>query len=79
VENVIQALARIIVGEQMIKIGEKYRPALTVHDAAVIVAPKAEADQAMEYVMNVMNTPPVWGQSLPVACEAGMGESYGEC
>lgn len=79
VENVIQALARIIVGEQMIKIGEKYRPALTVHDAAVIVAPKAEADQAMEYVMNVMNTPPVWGTTLPVACEAGMGDSYGEC
>ena len=79
VENVIQALARIIVGEQMIKIGEKYRPALTVHDAAVIVAPKAEAKQAMEYVMNVMNTPPVWGTTLPVACEAGMGDSYGEC
>ena len=79
VENVIQALARIIVGEQMIKIGEKYRPALTVHDAAVIVAPKAEAEQAMEYVMSVMNTPPVWGNSLPVACEAGMGETYGDC
>jgi len=79
VENVIQALARIIVGEQMIKIGEKYRPALTVHDAAVIVAPTPEAEQAMDYVMSVMNTPPVWGSSLPVACEAGMGESYGEC
>ena len=79
VENVIQALARIIVGEQMIKIGEKYRPALTVHDAAVIVAPKAEAEQAKEYVMNVMNTPPEWGTSLPVACEAGMGETYGDC
>lgn len=79
VENVIQALARIIVGEQMIKIGEKYRPALTVHDAAVIVVPKDESVQAKEYVMNVMNTPPVWGNTLPVACEAGMGESYGEC
>jgi DNA polymerase len=79
VENVIQALARIIVGEQMIKIGEKYRTALTVHDAAVIVAPKAEANEAMQYMMDVMNTPPVWGSSLPVACEAGMGESYGEC
>ena len=79
VENVIQALARIIVGEQMIKIGERYRTALTVHDAAVIVAPKAEANEAMQYMMDVMNTPPVWGSSLPVACEAGMGETYGEC
>lgn len=79
VENVIQALARIIVGEQMIKIGEKYRPALTVHDAAVIVVPKEESVQAREYVMSIMNTPPVWGATLPVACESGMGESYGDC
>ena len=79
VENVIQALARIIVGEQMVKIGEKYRPALTVHDAAVIVAPKAEAEEAMQFVLDVMHTPPEWGKTLPVASEAGMGESYGEC
>jgi DNA polymerase len=79
VENVVQALARIIVGEQMVKISEKYRPALTVHDAAVIVAPKAEAEDAMKYVMDVMHTPPEWCKTLPVASEAGMGESYGEC
>ena len=79
VENVIQALARIIVGEQMVKISEKYRPALTVHDAAVIVAPKAEAEEAMQFMLDIMHTPPEWGKTLPVASEAGMGESYGEC
>ena len=75
----IQALARIIVGEQMVKISEKYRPALTVHDAAVIVAPKAEAEEAMQFMLDIMHTPPEWGKTLPVASEAGMGESYGEC
>jgi tRNA U55 pseudouridine synthase TruB len=32
VENVCQALARCVIGEQMLKISEKYKVALTVHD-----------------------------------------------
>ena len=46
VENVVQALARIVVGHQMVNINETYRVALTVHDAAVIVVPEDEKDQA---------------------------------
>ena len=79
VENIVQALARIIVGEQMLKIREQYRPVLTVHDAAVIVAPKAELDKAVAFITQVMSTPPSWATGLPVACEAKYGESYGEC
>ena len=79
VENVVQALARIIVGQQMLKIREKYRPVLTVHDAAVIVVPKVEVDEALDFVTKVMSTPPDWCPDLPVACEAKWGESYGSC
>jgi DNA polymerase I-like protein with 3'-5' exonuclease and polymerase domains len=79
VENVVQALARIIVGEQMIKIREKYRPVLTVHDAAVIVAPKDDVEEALEFITKIMSTAPEWCADLPVACEAKWGESYGEC
>jgi DNA polymerase len=79
VENVVQALARIIIGEQMLKINEKYRPALTVHDAVVNVVPEAEIDSAMEYIIGTMSTPPDWATGLPVACEAHFGDSYGEC
>jgi len=79
VENVVQALARIIVGEQMLKINERYRVVLTVHDAAVVVVKKEELDAAMQYVVEVMSTPPQWATGLPVACEAKHGVSYGEC
>lgn len=79
VENVVQALARIIVGEQMIKMSKKYRPVLTVHDAAVILAPKPLIEDAIAYVTKVMSTPPDWCATLPVACEAKYGETYGEC
>lgn len=79
VENVIQALARIIVGEQMIKIKEHYKPVLTVHDAIVCIAKKDDTDNAMKIITDIMSTPPSWGQDLPIACEAKYGESYGDC
>jgi DNA polymerase I-like protein with 3'-5' exonuclease and polymerase domains len=79
VENIVQALARIIVGEQMLKIRERYRPVLTVHDAAVMVVSKQEVDEALKFITQVMSTPPEWANGLPVACEAKYGESYGEC
>lgn len=80
VENVVQALARIIVAEQMLKLREAgYTPVLTVHDAAVVVAKKADADEAVKEITAIMSTPPDWAVNLPVACEAKYGESYGDC
>ena len=80
VENVVQALARIIVGQQMISLRHKgYTPILTVHDAAVCLVPKDNIEQALADITNIMSTPPQWATGLPVACEAKYGESYGEC
>jgi DNA polymerase I-like protein with 3'-5' exonuclease and polymerase domains len=79
VENVVQALARIIIGEQMIEINKKYRPALTVHDAVVCVVPETEVDEALSFIITTMSTPPSWATGLPVACEAHHGASYGDC
>jgi DNA polymerase I-like protein with 3'-5' exonuclease and polymerase domains len=79
VENVVQALARIVVGEQMIKINDKYKPVLTVHDAVVCAVPDAEIDEALKYITDIMSTPPNWAEGLPVACEAKHGRSYGDC
>ena len=79
VENVVQALARIVVGEQMLKIRERYKIALTVHDAAVVVVPEAEKDEALAYIVECMSVAPDWARGLPVTCEAHYGQSYGEC
>jgi len=79
VENVVQALARIVVGQQMLKIRERYPVALTVHDAAVCVIHKSVVEEAREYIVKCMSTPPSWARGLPVACEEKVGESYGEC
>ena len=79
VENVVQALARIVVGTQMCEINNKYRVALTVHDAAVVVADMDDVDDAIEFVTSVMSKAPDWAKGLPVACEAKVGVTYGDC
>ena len=79
VENVVQALARIVVGQQMLQIKKRYPVKLTVHDAAVVVVPEAEKDEALQYVIDCMSVPPDWCKSLPVTCEAKFAQSYGEC
>jgi DNA polymerase len=78
-ENICQGLARCIIGEQLIKISRKYRVVLTVHDAVACVAPQQEAEEAMAYVMECMRFVPSWAGGIPLNCEAGIGESYGDC
>jgi len=78
-ENLVQALARIVVAEQMTKIGERYKVVLQVHDEVVILCDKDEVEEAKAYMLEVMSTPPMWAPDLPVACEADHGENYGEC
>ena len=78
VENVVQALARCIVGEQMIAINERYPVVLTVHDAAVCIVPEEEVDKACRFIVECMSKTPDWAKGLPVTCEAHYGYNYGE-
>jgi DNA polymerase len=77
VENITQAVARIVVAEQMAKIGRRYPVALQVHDEVVCVVPEDQADACKQYMTRVMSTPPKWAPDLPVACEADIGPNYG--
>ena len=79
IENVCQALARIIIGEQMLQVAKKYKVVMTVHDAIACVVPEAEAETAQEYVEMCMKMRPKWALELPLSCESGVGNSYGEC
>jgi len=78
VENITQAVARIVVAEQMAKIGRRYPVALQVHDEVVCVVPEDQADACKDFMMGVMSTPPKWAPDLPVACEADVGVNYGD-
>jgi DNA polymerase len=78
IENVCQAVARCIIAEQMLKIGKKYQVVLTVHDAVACLAPAEERGEAVKYVEECMRWRPEWCKDLPLNCEVGYGESYGE-
>jgi DNA polymerase I-like protein with 3'-5' exonuclease and polymerase domains len=76
---VCQALARIIIGEQMLMVAKKYKVVMTVHDAIACIVPEEEVKHAQEYVELCMKIRPQWGLELPLNCESGFGKSYGDC
>ena len=79
IENVCQAIARCIIGEQMLKIAKKHRVVLTVHDSVVCCVRDDEVEEAQAYVEDCMRWIPDWAEGLPINCESGVGKSYGDC
>jgi len=79
VENICQALARCVIGEQMLRVAKRYRPVLTVHDAVACVVREEERDDAIRYIDECMRWRPEWAKTLPLACEIGAGRSYADC
>jgi DNA polymerase len=77
IENVCQALARIIIGEQMLMVARHLRVVMTVHDAVGALAKVEEADEGRKFVEDCMRIRPKWALGLPLNCESKMGASYG--
>jgi DNA polymerase len=78
-ENVCQAVARQVVAEQMLRASKRYKVVLTVHDAVAIIAKESEKLEAQAYLEECMSWQPKWASGLPLACESGIGGSYGDC
>jgi DNA polymerase I-like protein with 3'-5' exonuclease and polymerase domains len=79
VENICQALARIIIGHHLLLVARRYKVVMTVHDAVGCIAKEGEAEVAMQYIYECMKETPDWAEGLPLDCEGGFGGSYGEC
>lgn len=76
-ENVVQALSRIIIAEQMLKIHDAgYRIVTMTHDEIVIIAKKKDAKKALDFMVKTMSTPPDWAPGLPLAAEGGFDDCY---
>jgi len=72
VENLVQALARVIIADQMLAIHALgYRIVTMTHDEIVVVCPEDKAEQCKADMERVMSTPPEWAPTLPlsVKCE----------
>jgi len=83
VENVVQAVARIVITDQMLAIKSKhsYPVLFQVHDELIFLVPDLKKDEAEYHLRNIiieMSKPPLWAPDIPVACEGSLGENYGE-
>lgn len=76
IENIVQALARIIVAEQMLECADITRVVTTTHDEIVAVHSICEAPKILERMIDIMSTPLEWCQDLPLSAEGGHARNY---
>lgn len=75
-ENIVQALARIIVAWQMLQISRKYRVVMTTHDEVVALAKAAQGQKCIDFMAKCMSTAPGWCPDIPLNCEGGFDVNY---
>jgi DNA polymerase len=80
VENIVQALARVIMTRAELKLAEfNQLAALSVHDELVFVVPDADVDKLKKGVEAVFKRRPPWMKNVPLDCEINVGKNYAEC
>ena len=76
-ENIIQALARIVMGHHLLAIEEAgITTVSTTHDEVIMVVREAKAEQAEAEVRRIMTTPPDWAPDLPLDVDTGWAKEY---
>jgi hypothetical protein len=78
VENIVQAVARCVMTDGMIRIQKRYPCVLTVHDEVVVLAPDAEVEEAEKWVYDQMVMNPSYLDGIPLDAEASNAKRYGD-
>lgn len=79
IENIIQALARIVLTDAVLRIKERYTIPLTIHDAIYALCKKEEEQECLDYLIKEVCTPPKWCNTLPLKAEGSFGNNLAEC
>ena len=77
-ENVVQALAALVIREQMVKAGQHFKLAFQVHDEIIVCVREDNSLGDQAKLEAIMSTAPAWAPDLPVACESGVAANYGD-
>ena len=76
-ENVVQALARCVIGENMLTIHKLgHTIASMSHDEIISIIPNNQIEQAYKDQERIMTTTPAWAVGLPLAVEGGWDVRY---
>ena len=77
-ENIVQALARIVMTDGMLRTQKRYSVCLTVHDEEVVIVPDAYVQEAEQWVLEQMTVVPKYMPGLPLAAEVSSAKRYGD-
>jgi DNA polymerase len=79
-ENVVQALARQIIADQMQAFRESsgHYPVTMTHDELVYVVDENQDEDVLAALLTCMKTAPAWAPGLPLNAEGGTGPTYGD-
>lgn len=78
IENVVQALSRVITSQAMIKIRNAgIRVVGCAHDDLWFLAPIGEEEKTVQFCIDMMAMTPSWAPGLPLGAEGHLGQSYG--
>lgn len=75
--NVTQGTARIVMTDGMLRVSQRYPVVGTVHDEQIDVAPEAEAEEALSWVLSQMTIEPKYMPGIPLAADGGVHRRYG--
>lgn len=78
-ENVVQALARIVMTTAELKIAKAgLLASLSVHDELIYVIREDQVDKFVPILRKVLTTPVSWMPELPINCEIGVADNYAD-
>jgi DNA polymerase len=77
-ENIVQALARVITMDAALRIQKRLGLGMQVHDELVYSVPNNEVNDIKKLLLEEMRRRPDWAPGLPLNAEVGTGQSYGE-
>lgn len=75
-ENLVQALARIIVNWQMLQAAKRMRIVMITHDENVACVKTKNAPLALDIMSVCMRTAPGWCPDIPLNSEGGFASNY---
>lgn len=77
-ENIVQAVARVVMTDGMRRVLKRYPVVLTVHDEIVALVPEREAEEAVVWCNDQMTITPSYMPNLPLKAGTSFAKRYGD-
>lgn len=78
-ENIIQALSRVLLGQQMLRMQEEFpdmRIVMSTHDEVGLIIAKHRIEELAHRVKIIMSTPSAWAEGVPLNADVKVAAFY---